>query len=149
MRSIQVTLVLIIFIILGIAAMEHPAHKTQTADRYKNLQVLPKNITPDSLDRLMDGYNEMLGVDCKFCHVRDKKADTLMFDKDDKSEKEITRNMMRMTMDINKKYFQFNENVNAQQVQAVTCYTCHKGEPMPEKEKKKGATKGAFEFKSN
>ena len=55
---------------------------------------------------------------------------------DDKPEKEITRNMMRMTMDINKKYFQFNETVTAEQVQAVTCFTCHRGEPMPIKEKK-------------
>src|SRR5688572_21717614 len=126
MKKIKVLAILAVVVIVGIAAVEQPKG---TTDRYKNLQVLPKNIAPDSLDRLMDGYNRMLGVDCKYCHVSDKKVDTLMFDKDDKSEKEITRNMMRMTMDINKKYFQFNENVNADQVQAVTCYTCHKGEP--------------------
>lgn len=144
MRSTQITIVLFLFIIVGIAAMEQPQN-----DRFKNLQVLPKNITADSLDRIMDGFNKMLGVDCKYCHVRDKKADTLMFDKDDKAEKEITRNMMRMTMDINKKYFEFNETVKAEQVQAVTCYTCHRGEPMPEKEKKKAVSKDPFNFKSN
>ncbi|MEO6252670.1 MAG: c-type cytochrome [Ferruginibacter sp.] len=138
--QLKVIGILSVFIFIGIAAVKQPVN-----ENFKNLQVLPKNISTDSLDKLMDGYNAMLGVDCKFCHVRDKKADTLMFDKDDRSEKEIARNMIRMTMDINKKYFQFNETVTAQQVQAVTCYTCHQGKPMPEKEKKKPV--GSFDFK--
>jgi len=86
------------------------------------------------LDKIMDGFTANLGVDCKYCHVRDKKADTLMFDKDDKPEKEIARNMMRMTADINEKYFHFNEEVKASEVQAVTCFTCHRGQAMPVKE---------------
>jgi hypothetical protein len=120
------------FFFTGIAAIEEPASD------FKNLQVLPKNIKADSLDKIMGGFNEQLGVDCGFCHFKDKKADTLIFDNDDKSEKEITRKMMRMTMDINKNYFQFNEEVTTAQIQAVTCYTCHKGKPTPEKIKKSG-----------
>jgi Photosynthetic reaction centre cytochrome C subunit len=142
-KKLKVLAGLTTFIFIGIAAVKQPIN-----EQFKNLQVLPKNITTDSLDKIMDGFNAQLGVDCKYCHVKDKKADTLMFDKDDKSEKEITRNMMRMTMDINKKYFQFNETVTAQQVQAVTCYTCHKGEPMPQKEKKT-VNNAPFNFKSN
>ncbi len=148
-KKIKVIVILAVFVFVGVAAVKEPGKGLKrSTDRFKNLQVLPKNISNDSLNRLMDGYNEMLGVNCDFCHAKDKKADTLMFDKDDKSEKEITRNMMRMTMDINKNYFQFNENVNASQVQAVTCYTCHSGKPMPEKEKKK-VVKDPFNFKSN
>lgn len=133
---------LIAFVFTGIAAIEEPAGE------FKNLQVLPKNIKADSLDKIMDGFNESLKVDCKFCHVKDKNSEALIMEKDDKPEKEITRNMMRMTMDINKKYFSFNEEAAAQNVQAVTCYTCHKGNPIPEKEKKK-AVKEPFNFKSN
>lgn len=129
-KKVKVVAVLVAFIFTGIAAVEQPKN-----EKFKNLQVLPKNITEDSLDKVMDGFTVSLGVDCKYCHVRDKKADSIIYDIDDKPEKEIARNMMRMTMDINKKYFQFNETVTAQQVQAVTCYTCHRGEPMPEKEK--------------
>lgn len=143
-KKLKVVAVLAVFVFAGIAAVKQPERN----DRFKNLQVLPKNITEDSLDKIMDGFNADLGVDCKYCHKHDKKADTLIFDNDDKSEKEIARNMMRMTMDINKKYFQFNETVQAEQVQAVTCYTCHKEKPMPEKEKKKAVNK-AFDFKSN
>jgi len=128
-KKLMVLAVLSVFIFIGIAAVKQPVN-----DQFKNLQVLPKDITADSLDKIMDGFTDMLGVDCKYCHVRDKAADSLVFDKDDKPEKEITRNMMRMTMDVNKKYFQFNETVTAEQVQAVTCFTCHRKEPMPEKE---------------
>lgn len=128
-KKIKVLAVLSLFIFIGIAAVKQPVN-----DQFKNLQVLPKDITADSLDRIMDGFTDMLGVDCKYCHYRDKKADSLIYDKDDKPEKEIARNMMRMTMDINKKYFQFNETVTAEQVQSVTCFTCHRKEPMPEKE---------------
>lgn len=133
---------LFVFVFTGIAAIEEPAGE------FKNLQVLPKNITEDSLGKIMDGFNASLKVDCGFCHVKDKNSSALIMEKDDKPEKEITRNMMRMTMDINKNYFQFNENVNANQVQAVTCYTCHKGQPIPEKVHKP-VTKDPFNFKSN
>ena len=142
-KKIKVLSALAAFIFIGIAAVKQPVNL-----EFKNLQVLPKNITTDSLDKIMDGFNVQLGVDCNYCHVKDKKADSLIFDKDDKPEKEIARNMMRMTMDINKKYFQFNEEVTAAQVQAVTCYTCHKGQPMPEKEKKV-VNNSPFNFKSN
>lgn len=133
---------LVIFVFTGIAAIEGPAGE------YKNLQVLPKNIRPDSLDKIMDGFNASLKVNCAFCHTENKALQQLEAEKDTKPEKEITRNMMRMTMDINKKYFEFNEEVTASKVQAVTCYTCHKGQPIPEKEKKV-VNNSPFNFKSN
>jgi hypothetical protein len=141
-KKIKVLSVLAAFVFTGIAAVNQPVNL-----EFKNLQVLPKNITADSLDKIMDGFNASLKVDCKFCHVKNVKADTLIFEKDDKPEKEIARNMMRMTMNINKNYFQFNEEATAAKIQAVTCYTCHKGQPIPEKEKKVVAN--PFNFKSN
>lgn len=134
---------LLVFVFIGLAAFESPA-----GSEFKNLQVLPKNISVDSLDKIMDGFNAGLGVNCGFCHAENKQTKVLEAEKDSKPEKEITRNMMRMTMDINKNYFLFNEEVNAAQVQAVTCYTCHKGTAIPEKEKKV-VKKDPFNFKSN
>lgn len=131
------------FVFIGIAAFEAPP-----AGDFKNLQVLPKNIRPDSLDKIMDGFNAGLGVNCGFCHTENKQTRQLEFEKDSKPEKEITRKMMLMTMDINKNYFQFNEEANAVPVQAVTCYTCHKGEPIAAKEKK-AVKNQPFNFKSN
>ncbi len=116
-------------VFIGMAAMKRPVN-----EKFKNLQVLPINITEDSLDNIMSGFVDQLGVNCNYCHVLDKKADSIIYDVDDKPEKQIARNMMRMTMDINKKYFQFNETVTAEEVQAVTCFTCHKGTPIPVKQ---------------
>ena len=130
LKKIKVIAALAIFIFIGIAATKEPR-----SDKFKNLKVLPKDITEDSLDKIMDGFNVNLGVDCRYCHTRDKKADTLMFDKDDKPEKEIARNMMRMTMDINEKYFHFNQEIKSSEIQAVNCFTCHRGEPRPNIEK--------------
>ncbi len=130
------------FVFIGIAAVEEPAGE------FKNLQVLPKNIKPDSLDKIMDGFNQGLGVNCAFCHTENKYLQLLEPEKDTKPEKEITRKMMRMTMEINKNHFQFNDEVTSAQVQAVTCYTCHKGKPIPEKEKKV-VNNSPFNFKSN
>ncbi len=128
-KKLKTITVLAVFVFIGIAAVKQPVN-----DKFKNLQVLPKNITEDSLDRIMDGFTVSLGVDCNYCHYKDKKANLIVYEKDDKPEKQIARNMMRMTMDINKKYFQFNETVTAEEVQAVTCFTCHSGQPMPDKE---------------
>lgn len=143
LKKIKVIAALAAFVFVGIAAVKQPYNK-----EFKNLQVLPKNITADSLEKIMDSFNAGLGVDCKFCHTWNPDIYKMEFDRDTKPEKEIARNMMRMTMDINKKYFQFNETVTAAQVQAVTCYTCHKGEPIAAKEKK-SENKSPFNFKPN
>ena len=54
-----------------------------------------------------------LGVECDFCHVQGK------FDSDDKPAKKTARNMIAMTLAINKNSFNSRKE--------VTCYTCHRG----------------------
>ena len=125
-KKMTVLTALTAFIFIGITAETVPA-----TDKPKNLKVLPKNISDSALDKIMDSYKEALGVKCSFCHTENKLAHKLDFAKDDKPEKEICRKMMRMTNDINKKYFQFNGEVKADAVQAVTCVTCHRGQPRP------------------
>ena len=100
-----------------------------TNGKFKNLKVLPKDITEDQLDHLMKGFNAALGVKCNFCHVRNEEAKKMEFEKDDKPEKETARMMYKMSMDINKEHFGFGKN--GQNVMAVTCYTCHNGEAHP------------------
>jgi hypothetical protein len=105
--------------IVTVAAIPHPQ------DEFKNLQVLPKNITAKELDKIMEGFNEGLGVGCDYCHSKNTSTKDLEFDKDTKPEKDMARKMMLLTNDINKKYFP-----EAKDIQAVTCYTCHHGNPM-------------------
>lgn len=98
-------------------------------NKFKNLKVLPKNISEEELDKVMDSYKIALGVDCNYCHSKKAGVDELDYASDKKPEKEIARKMMVMTTDINKKYFDFNKSKS--NIQAVTCFTCHKGEPRP------------------
>lgn len=118
-----------LFILAGIAA-------TKPADEphYKNLKVLPKNISKQDLDKVMDGFKAALGVKCSFCHAPSK--DTAQkwpdFASDEKPEKNIARSMMKMTGKINKKFFKDNKNEQGQTVPAITCMTCHHGKEHPE-----------------
>jgi hypothetical protein len=38
----------------------------------KNLKVLPKNISKEKLDTIMDGFKDALGVKCGHCHAAQK-----------------------------------------------------------------------------
>src|SRR5690606_10632552 len=98
-RKLIVIFFLGIFVFSGIAATR-PAESPS----FKNLKVLPKNISHEKLESIMRGFNKSLGVKCNFCHARseDNKMD---FASDKKGEKEIARDMMRMTLKINKKFF--------------------------------------------
>ena len=96
-KKFTVTLSLAACVILSIAASKPPAKHD---DGFKNLQVLPKDISKDSLDKIMDGFKIALGVRCDFCHVRNEEKKQFDFAADDKVEKNIARHMMKMTTDI-------------------------------------------------
>ena len=99
---------------------------------FKNLKVLPKDINHDSLIAIMDYFKGSLGVKCGFCHAPDPKTGKMDFASDEKPEKDVARYMMKMTSDINKNYFNFKNSANPDTIRAVTCYTCHNGNPHPE-----------------
>jgi hypothetical protein len=117
-----------LFIVAGIAATKPPED-----EKFKNLKVLPKNISKDDLDKVMDGFKAALGVKCTFCHAPSK--DTADhhpdFPSDAKPEKNIARKMMKMTQKINKKYFSYNKNEQGEVVPAIECMTCHRGSEHP------------------
>ena len=81
----------------------------------------------------MEHYSKSLGVTCEFCHYHDKLRDTWDMASDVKGEKLIARKMMTMTSEINKKYFAPEEGAaNQQDIQTITCFTCHKGKEIPD-----------------
>lgn len=107
------------------------AYQQKDERKAKNLKVLPKDISHDDLEKEMHFYNESLNVKCSYCHAPSKeRPGKLDFASDSNSHKEETREMMRMTSNINEKYFQIKEN-SAQHLNVVNCYTCHRGEEMP------------------
>ena len=99
-------LVLVFLVSLTVNAQQHP----------KNLQVF-KDLPATQLDPTMAFISGALGVRCSYCHVANQ------FDKDDKPTKLAARRMIQMVFDINKGSFNGES--------AVSCYTCHRGKPVP------------------
>lgn len=134
-KKITVMLLLLSGVIISVAATKPTPSKiqitkVQTTDTgfFKNLQVLPKDISKDSLDRIMHGFTAALGVRCNFCHVFNGKPD---FASDDKEEKGIARYMIKMAAGINATYFNFEKSDRPDTITVIKCVTCHHGSAHP------------------
>ncbi|HEY1871353.1 MAG TPA: c-type cytochrome, partial [Chitinophagaceae bacterium] len=68
---------------------------------------------------------------CGFCHAEEKDSHRPDYASDVKPEKQIAQLMMRMTLNINKKYFKLKHPIIGDSTLAITCATCHKGQPHP------------------
>ncbi len=99
---------------------------------FKNLKVLPRNITKDQMDSVMHHFCLSLSVGCDFCHVENKAAEVWDFASDEKKHKLTAREMMRMTDKINDKYFNVTGGKRTlNSILMVTCFTCHNGKTEP------------------
>lgn len=103
-----------------------------TAPRYKNLKILPKDITKQQLDSVMRHFSGSLGVKCGFCHSYNEAQKSMDFASDVKKEKNTARDMWRMTAKLNKKYFQVKDSKDLGAKLEVTCFSCHHGAKEPE-----------------
>lgn len=120
--------VILVFLLLVFSA---DAFQQKEERKATNLKVLPKDISHEDLEKEMHFYNKSLNVKCNYCHAASKdRPGKLDFASDSNAHKDETREMMRMTNNINEKYFQVHEN-SAQAANVVNCYTCHRGEEMP------------------
>jgi Photosynthetic reaction centre cytochrome C subunit len=127
----------ILTVIISFAVMATAATIT-ASKKYKNLKVLPQDISEKKLDSIMDSYTKALKVSCEFCHVPPKKdmlsitpINNEPYFSLDNEMKENARRMMRMTIEINKKYFYFDSIVKPEYLNVVQCNTCHRGNPYP------------------
>ena len=93
------------------AAQEKPAEQV-----YRNIQAL-KGVPASQLQQVMALFTGSLGVRCNYCH-------TNPFEKDDKPAKQTARGMIKMVFDLNRANFDGRS--------AITCYTCHRGQPKPD-----------------
>src|SRR6201996_6656451 len=135
-KSFVVVVALATLTVVGMAATRPTVDRPKDDDDKKhksNLKVLPKNISHEDLDKIMDNWKAALGVKCNFCHApsADSTSHHLDFASDAKPEKEIARHMFKMTGRINKKYFKFNKDDKGKTIPAVACMTCHHGNPHP------------------
>jgi len=99
-----------------------------------NLKVLPKKLTRNQVNKVMDEWSSSLGVRCNYCHVRDEAARKTDYVSDAKPEKEMARHMYKMMVTINKKYFKAGEKDSLGMVKltSVNCNTCHNAKAKPE-----------------
>ena len=98
------------------AATPSPGAK-KAEEQFKNIQVL-KGVPAEQIFPTMQFITASLGVECEFCHVKNA------FEKDDKKNKQTARKMMEMMFAINQDNFEGHR--------AVTCYSCHRGNAIPQ-----------------
>ena len=102
-------------------------------EKFKNLKVLPKNISSKALSKIMvDEFQDDLGISCNFCHAENKNTHRPDYASDEKPEKQIARYMMRLTIGVNRKYFKLRHPMIGDSTLVITCVTCHHGSPRPE-----------------
>ena len=110
-------------------AFAQDAAAAAPAPQFKNLQVLPKDLTREQLSPIMKSFAQSLGVRCAHCHVGEegKPLSTFDFASDAKREKQTARAMLRMVHRINAEDFGVKDIKNVK----VTCFTCHRGAVKP------------------
>ena len=101
-------------------------------DHFVNLKVLPKGIGSKQLSQIMvDDFSDGLGVSCSFCHVEDKNSHKLDYASDDNPQKNVARSMMKMTLKINKQFFDVRRPLIGDSILVVNCISCHHGNAFP------------------
>ena len=94
------------------------------AEVFKNIQVF-KGLPAARLGGIMGNWTRVLGVKCDHCHVVGQ------WDKDDKPEKQIARDMVTMVGKINNESLKAIKNLKSEKP-SVSCYTCHRGAAKPD-----------------
>lgn len=126
---------LCLFVFLGVAATttlateppapapsgEAPKPGGDVPDKFKNLKVLPADISKKDLLAVMKSMNQGLGVKCNFCHQAEPTRDFAV----DTDHKNAARGMMKLTNRLNSDTFNWKDAPKA------TCYMCHHGEEKP------------------
>lgn len=84
--------------------------------KLKNIKVIrDADMTKEEMKEYMRNFTLSLGVECEYCHNTDDYAS------DEKKEKDIAREMIKIVYVLNDTYFK-----NAKE--EINCYTCHRGQ---------------------
>ena len=105
---------------------------------YKNLKVLPKDISRQQLLGTMKFFSQSLGVRCTYCHVGVDGQPLSSFDfaSDAKDHKKTARAMIELVAHLDKDHLPVITGVPDAK---VTCFTCHRGATKPATEVPAGA----------
>lgn len=109
----------------GQAQGEEPAQDRKPV----NLTVLAHDISPRELRKRMRQYKEQLGVDCGYCHDKNRDTGQIDYASDHNPLKDKARTMIAMTDEINEKYLsRFGDRRYAEPFE---CAGCHRGQAKP------------------
>ncbi|HEY6952276.1 MAG TPA: c-type cytochrome [Bacteroidota bacterium] len=92
---------------------------------FKNIQVF-KELKAGQIPGMMETWSRSLGTSCQHCHIVDQ------WQKDDKPEKQIGRDMLQMLGEINSKQLANIRNLDSKEP-TISCWTCHQGRIKPPK----------------
>jgi hypothetical protein len=99
-----------------------PAKPVMVEEAFKNVQVM-KGIPVNEFMDTMGFFSAALGLNCTGCHVAESLQDLSRF-ADDVARKQMARSMIRMVDTVNKTQFGGRR--------VLTCWSCHRGAPVPE-----------------
>jgi hypothetical protein len=127
--------IIVLFCLTGFSLLGILAAKPPQADKpqYKNLKILSKNISDDDMDFVMQSFSVNLGANCLFCHPGKQTGTEFSIDyvTDVLQNKRIARDMLKMTIKLNKKYFNTTLTGLMNTRGKIWCKTCHQGSPVP------------------
>lgn len=132
MKKYSITIVIIVAALSISASL---SVKPEQDYEFQNLKVLPKNTSEEQLSMVMDAFKASLGVKCSYCHPMSADSSNgrhLDFVSDAKPEKLRAREMMLMTAEINKTFFNPAHSDRTDTLHTVMCYTCHRGISKPD-----------------
>ena len=128
----KVVLMTALTLIVGLMIVSFKTIDQQEPKKLKNIKVFPATATYQQVDHAMDEFKVELGVKCNYCHAASKEnPKKLDMASDENPKKDITRDMMRMTDEMNKKYISIIPHADTVKVQMITCNTCHRGVAKP------------------
>ena len=94
--------------------------KIETAgQKFKSIKVL-NDMPADQMGKVMNMMAASLGVNCAFCHASNDGD----YEKEGFEHKDAARQMLKMTFEINKNYFDGRPEIN--------CNSCHQGKSHPQ-----------------
>src|SRR5262245_48870567 len=106
--------------------------QAQIPSTFKNLKVLPKDISRPALVGQMRQIAGALGVRCGYCHAggNPQTLEGVNFASDSLETKRVARVMMRMVREINSSLLP-KTGRDTTRIARVNCFTCHHGARRP------------------
>lgn len=121
-RALRVFVLSALTVSVGFSQTAPKEKVVMVEDIFKNVQVM-KGIPVSEFMDTMGMFSAALGSNCTGCHVAESLEDLSKF-ADDVPRKRMARQMVTMVNNFNKTGFGGRR--------AITCWTCHRGNPAPE-----------------